>query len=577
MPQRFRNSHQKRRFGVKPDRNRAPGRSSSNIDPTTPEDISRHHNPNSTAPTEYINRKIAEDFHRNTARNKANKVIKEGRARCAEAAKKGDFTPQLNYRTQVLAGLLSKVEDGVKPRCPNKPEDCDDYEDWAKGKKEPERHGPSTESSLPGTPSNQISPKPVQSAKGKEPVRPYHSPVPNPPETSRNPTSPTPTRSAKGKEPVRPGSSTKPHPLETPLPTSCCEPKKSVRRKKKPLRPSRLPIGPDPGKIVLKAIAPEPEGSVKEEEPLRPWTLSPEASPPETPITPEPEISVKGKEAVMPTQSPEPNPLVTPPEPGTFTGKICLRMDKSVGLFVVAESSISRQPEDSQGQNGNHEGTSSGLGPPFHIGFANANEALKFNKQVENDPSLFQGDVSWAKEAGREYDSAQLIKGVKMNCTSQVVGGEARYTTFESPRRKEIAICPPVELSVLIDLPLFCTRASSYSEINPLGENAFRRGPGNLEKWGQIIVEFRQPGNVLGFRSDGKELLPPHFEAFLIWVHTLFAGKVIGKPKSEMSKERQDEQMNEFRRRATRKNFEAFWEYWYGFCSLQGIPSPYEM
>ncbi|KAL8956371.1 MAG: hypothetical protein Q9193_006100 [Seirophora villosa] len=480
---------------------------SSGTELITMADHARVTHPGSTESTEALVQSKVNASDRPRVNVKDQKKVREMETRCEEAAKKGDFTPQWDMRTEVLADLLANVEDGMKPGCPQKPRKrarCKKKK--AKGK-EPVRPGPSAEPSLPRTPANPITPEAERSAKGKEPVR--RGP---PPKFGCFETTPSRASShrieilVKGKELVQQGPSVEASRSETPW----------------------------------EAVTPKPEESAKGKEPVRQGP-SIEASRSETPW-----------EAVTPKRRPR------------------LKVNEEGTAFVVSDSSTSTRSEASRAKNGKDEQNTIIMGP-----FKDMAAAMKRRAELESSNG-FRGKASWGKEAGIEYDSGQIVRGVKINCTRGVVRSGKRYEVFESPNGEDIGKSPPVELSELIELPLFCTRLSLDKEVNPLAENAFRRGVDNTYKWGQVDEPYQKPGDVLAFRCDLKELLPAHFEAFLVWVHTVFAGGLIGPRAREMPKGWQDNQLKEFTQRATKKNFEAFWQYWQGFCNLQDLPSPYE-
>ncbi|KAI4181192.1 MAG: hypothetical protein LQ348_005057 [Seirophora lacunosa] len=507
-------------------------------------DHARVTHPGSTDPTEALVQREVDAFDRRRVNVKDQKKLKEMEARCEEAAKKGDFTPQWDMRTEVLADLLANVEDGMKPGCPQKPRKRARRKKKAKGK-ESVQAGPSAEPSLPGTPSNPITPEAERSAKGKEPVRRGPPPKFGCFETPSRASSHRGKESAKGKEPVRGGPSIEPDPPKTPSRPTSPKPKKSAKGKE--------PVQQDP--------------SVEASRSETPWE----------PVTPKPKKSAKGKEPVREGPSIKVSLHETPREAVTPKRRPRLRVNQEGTALVVSDSSTSTLSEASRAKKGKDESTTSTPQKTIIMGpFKDMAAAMKRRAELEKSNG-FQGKSTWGKEAGIEYDSGQIVRGVKINCTREVVRSGKRYEVFESPNGEDIGKSPPVEMSELIELPLFCTRIRMDKEVNPLAENAFRRGTDNPYKWGQVDAPYQKPGDVLAFRCDGKELLPAHFEAFLVWVHTVFAGGLIGPRAREMPKGWQDNQLNEFTRRATRKNFEAFWQYWQGFGNLHDLPSPYEM
>ncbi|KAI4123913.1 MAG: hypothetical protein LQ338_005060 [Usnochroma carphineum] len=250
---------------------------------------------------------------------------------------------------------------------------------------------------------------------------------------------------------------------------------------------------------------------------------------------------------------------------------------------------VSHHPEGSQSPDGAQSTTAS----PFarqssSIKASPGKKTASRREAILRDALCIAKDIgSWAKEPGKDYDSSQLVRGVLISCTSiEVLRGTPRYTVYESPRRDLLTEFKPPNLSQRIELPLICFGSNhdiaKKQYANFSAEQVFRGeytdDPDNLDSWGNLPLKVRNPGNVLVFRRDGKELLPQHVEAFVVWIPTVFAGHHFGPARKLKSRWRKEEQVKVFDERATRKNFEAFWEYWKGLdARWKELKSPYEM
>lgn len=195
-----------------------------------------------------------------------------------------------------------------------------------------------------------------------------------------------------------------------------------------------------------------------------------------------------------------------------------------------------------------------------------------------------------SQEPSPRLDDVELprtIRGVQIACTLTELGGTPRYTVIERPWKALLALSDSPNLTERIELPLICVQSNLDNEnsdyANFSAEQIWRgehtTETDDLDDWGNVSKRFRYPGDTLVFRRDGKELLPQHVEAFVVWVPTVFAGQILGREKRRLLPEDVKEKgRRAFDGKATRKNFEAFWEYYRGLNGgWMGLKGPYEM
>ncbi|KAI4148205.1 MAG: hypothetical protein L6R39_002859, partial [Caloplaca ligustica] len=151
-------------------------------------------------------------------------------------------------------------------------------------------------------------------------------------------------------------------------------------------------------------------------------------------------------------------------------------------------------------------------------------ETTSKREAILRNALLIARDIgSWAKEPGIAYLPHYLVQGVQIACTSaQILQSTPRYTVYETPRRDLLDRFAAPQLSERIGLPL-TVFGSNYDiandrHANPSAEQLYRgehtcdlEGLADGEScWGSIPLKAKNPGNVLVFRKDGKELLPQH-------------------------------------------------------------------
>lgn len=177
------------------------------------------------------------------------------------------------------------------------------------------------------------------------------------------------------------------------------------------------------------------------------------------------------------------------------------------------------------------------------------------------------------------------VRGVQISYSSiEIYHGTPRYTAYESLQINMRGDLP--NLSERIELPLVCYQGN-YDNTNrkfanwsaeQLFRGEYTTNLENIDDWGNLPLRIRNPGAMLVFRQDGRELLPQHVEALVVWIPTVFAGQHFGAARKAMEKGRKEAEMKVFEQRATRKNFEAFWGYWKGLdARYEALKSPYEM
>ncbi|KAL8754116.1 MAG: hypothetical protein Q9184_005213 [Pyrenodesmia sp. 2 TL-2023] len=190
------------------------------------------------------------------------------------------------------------------------------------------------------------------------------------------------------------------------------------------------------------------------------------------------------------------------------------------------------------------------------------------NDLLEPPKPLLQGPVS-------RLDSIELsrtIQGVRIACTLTELGGTPRYTVIEKPWKALLALADSPNLTERIELPLVCVQTnldnenSDYANFSAeqIWRGEYTTETDKLDDWGNVSKRFRYPGDTLVFRRDGKELLPQHVEAFVVWVPTVFAGQIWGSRRRLMSEGVKEMGKRAFDGKTTRKSFEAFWEYYKG-------------
>ncbi|KAL8719814.1 MAG: hypothetical protein Q9225_003217 [Loekoesia sp. 1 TL-2023] len=199
---------------------------------------------------------------------------------------------------------------------------------------------------------------------------------------------------------------------------------------------------------------------------------------------------------------------------------------------------------------------------------------------------IAKGTGYLGKLTGEAYDSSQIVRGVSISCNAQIIRwATPRFTVFESPRRDFLGQVPAPDISVRIQLPLTISITNFDTTnthcANHYAEELFRVGDTKSADWGMKPPAGQNPGNVLVFRRDGKELLPQHVEALVTWIPTLFAGQMFGRPRQWMQAlypDHEERLKERFEALATKKAFESFWKWWKGLNqSWEDVPSPYEM
>ncbi|KAL8933856.1 MAG: hypothetical protein Q9216_006179 [Gyalolechia sp. 2 TL-2023] len=210
---------------------------------------------------------------------------------------------------------------------------------------------------------------------------------------------------------------------------------------------------------------------------------------------------------------------------------------------------------------------------------------------VTDKEALKQGALSIASRigwlgrvAGREYDRSQLVLGVRISCKFHMNrDGIPRYSVFESPRRDFLSRVRSPYLFERIQLPLTVsvtnTDLTNPIYTNPLAEQLFRVADTESPDFCKYPILGHNPGDVLVFRRDGKELRPEHVKALIEWVFRMFSmreaeGMTQGPQESDAEyKQRLKEKFNAG---ATKKGFEAYWRMWKRH-GMSDEPSPYEM